>query len=133
MASIDNPQDYSELREEVGVGHAGCWARIAWSQEPQNLVQVANASHLWQHHFWRSTMAMFERYRPMKMWSFVHEVGDDNVPTPYEHTHIVVWFKTRIDCCNACAFDVKRPALFGTVGRPDIQLVAGLVYGAQRL
>ena len=49
-------------------------------------------------------------YGDLKMWSFVHEVGDENEdnPTPYAHTHIFVWrsMNKPFDSINARYFDV---------------------------
>ena len=54
-----------------------------------------------------TTMAMFERFGAMKMWSFVHELGDEEEdnPTPYEHTHVFVWYVKSLDIRNSRAFD----------------------------
>jgi len=57
-----------------------------------------------------STMAMLHTFGAMKMWSFVHEVGDEDedAPTPYEHTHIFAWFVNQLDITNPRAFDVVQ-------------------------
>lgn len=45
----------------------------------------------------------------VKMFSFVHEVGDENEdnPTPYEHTHVFLWTKKPMETQDARYFDVK--------------------------
>lgn len=45
---------------------------------------------------------------PTKMWSLVHEIGDENeeVPTPYEHTHVFVWTTKKMDTTDPRYFDV---------------------------
>jgi len=60
-----------------------------------------------------TTMAMFERFGAMKMWSFVHELGDEEEdnPTPYEHTHVFVWYVKCLDITNSRAFDVPYQIL----------------------
>jgi len=60
-----------------------------------------------------TTMAMLQRFGAIKMWSFVHEVGDEEEdnPTPYEHTHVFVWYVKRLDVTNSRAFDVSYKIL----------------------
>lgn len=45
-----------------------------------------------------------------KLYSFVHEVGDEHedCPTPYEHTHIFLWMKKRFDTTNPRFFDIAE-------------------------
>ena len=47
-------------------------------------------------------------FGPIKVWSFVHEKGDENESnaTPYEHTHVFVWWHNRLDVTNAKAWDI---------------------------
>ena len=44
----------------------------------------------------------------VKLWSFVHEVGDEHedTPTPYEHTHVFIWSNKPIETYNARFFDI---------------------------
>lgn len=46
---------------------------------------------------------------PCKVMSIVHEVGDDteDKPTPYEHTHVFVWWSKRLDLTNQRCFDIQ--------------------------
>lgn len=43
-----------------------------------------------------------------KHLSFVHELGEENedTPTPYEHTHIAVWFNKNLNTIDQALFDV---------------------------
>lgn len=42
-----------------------------------------------------------------KMYSIVHEVGDEDEDdaTPYEHTHVFVWWNSKVDSKNVRIFD----------------------------
>lgn len=46
----------------------------------------------------------------IKMISFVHEVGDDDETdaTPYEHTHVFVWFTRPLDSIDQRFFDFQN-------------------------
>lgn len=48
------------------------------------------------------------RKHPYKCLSFVHEMGDtdEENPTPYEHTHVAVWFNKKLDTTKTTFFDV---------------------------
>ena len=57
--------------------------------------------------------ALILSFGPMKIYSFVHEVGDEDEEGypedhegPYEHTHVFVQWKERLDIANARAWDV---------------------------
>jgi len=47
-------------------------------------------------------------FAPWKMISMVHEVGDEHEdnPTPYEHTHVFVWFKEKFQTRDPRCWDV---------------------------
>lgn len=42
-----------------------------------------------------------------KLYSIVHEIGeeDEDTPTPYEHTHVFIWWKNKFQSKNARVFD----------------------------
>lgn len=65
--------------------------------------------------------AMLESKGTLKIYSFVHEVGDDNEdnPTPYEHTHVFVWWTKRLDLTDHRTFDVNNI-------HPNIQTKRGI-------
>jgi len=46
----------------------------------------------------------------IKIWSFVHEDGDtdEDTATPYEHTHVFVWWKKRPHTRDARAWDIDE-------------------------
>jgi len=74
-------------------------------------------------------MAMFKLFGNIKMWSFVHKVGDneEDKPTPYEHTHVFVWYVKKLNINNPRVFDVY--SLAGMVYQdihPNIQNKRGL-------
>lgn len=52
--------------------------------------------------------AQMKLFGDIKIWSFVHEVGDvdEDTPTPYEHTHVFVWWKKKLNVTNCRAWDV---------------------------
>lgn len=47
---------------------------------------------------------------PWRCLSFVHENGDTNEenPTPYEHTHVAIWFKKKLDIAKTDFFDIEK-------------------------
>ena len=47
----------------------------------------------------QSVRAMLDSKGAVKIYSFVHEVGDENEdnPTPYAHTHVFVWWKKHLN------------------------------------
>ena len=53
--------------------------------------------------------AMLESKGSIKIYSFVHEVGDEHedTPTPYEHTHVFVMWTKRLNLTDPRTFDVK--------------------------
>ena len=52
---------------------------------------------------------ILKKLPPMKLWSFVHENGDENEenPTPYEHTQVFIWAKTKMDTVDPRYFDIN--------------------------
>jgi len=65
-----------------------------------------------------AAFALFKSFGELKMISFVHEEGDEHEDAgypadhvgPYEHTHVFVWWKKKLDITNSRAFDLTRPA-----------------------
>jgi hypothetical protein len=51
---------------------------------------------------------LMKSYGDIKIWSFVHENGDESEedPTPYEHTHVFVWWQEKRKLNGARVFDV---------------------------
>jgi len=51
---------------------------------------------------------LMKSFGETKMISFVHEDGDadEDHPTPYEHTHIFVWWNKPLDVTNPRAWDI---------------------------
>lgn len=51
---------------------------------------------------------LMQSFGDVKVWSFVHEIGseDEDTPTPYEHTHVFVWWRKRLDITDVRAFDM---------------------------
>lgn len=51
---------------------------------------------------------LMRTFGDIKIWSIVHEVGDkdEDNPTPYEHTHIFVWWTQKIYSNDLHAFDI---------------------------
>lgn len=56
--------------------------------------------------------ALMRGKRETKLFSIVHEVGDEheNCPNPYEHTHVFWFWKKDFDSVNERCFDVPNPA-----------------------
>jgi len=52
--------------------------------------------------------AMLDSKGTVKIYSFVHEVGDENEqsPTPYEHTRVFVWWTKRLNLTDPRTFDI---------------------------
>jgi len=60
-----------------------------------------------------SIHTLMKSFGPLKIYSFVHEIGDEDEEgypedhvCPYEHTHVFCWWKKRLDICNARAWDL---------------------------
>ena len=52
--------------------------------------------------------AVMDGHGDIRIWSFVHESSDidEQTATPYDHTHVFVWWKKRISTVNCKAWDV---------------------------
>lgn len=64
--------------------------------------------------------SLMKPLRDTKMFSIVHEVGDEDEdnPTPYEHTHVFWWWKKGYDSVNPRCFDIDgiHPHIKGNKG-----------------
>lgn len=64
--------------------------------------------------------ALMKSLRDTKMFSIVHEIGDEHEdnPTPYAHTHVFWWWKKDYDSTNARCFDIDgiHPNIKGNKG-----------------
>lgn len=71
---------------------------------------AANKAHFTYktHIDFADTKALMRTFGDIKIWSIVHEVGDEDEenPTPYEHTHVFVWWKKKAQTTRVRAFDL---------------------------
>lgn len=81
-----------------------------------------------------AAMALFKSFGTLKLYSFVHELGDaeedngypEGHEGPYAHTHVFVWWKTAIDVKNARAFDLPNPENADRALHPNMQNKRGM-------